>query len=461
MEDSTQTNNAEISEDGKSGLKKKLKKDSKKSSKKKKSKKRTRKVDDMLEDNSGVNGDDNTSLTDDAFTSDTIKFEKVDRDTGHFKDVRAEGRDEVEGECDYEADDERKIFISRVPSCFDEGSVTRSLQAAFGEDSVEKVALALPKNDDENGDERRDKKTGEEHRGFAYVTMASVEFRNAALHKGTLKCKAKELSKKKFTLYIRPIIRGDDVGDGSNDSNRSNICFLWVKNRCPYGDSCKFQHAGEGGCLIIKETENKKGKQKCFSFKIKGKCKLGDDCPYSHDFEPNIKAVETQVAKDSKEKDCINWKTKGKCRKGDKCIYRHLDSVREAFLAKKVAKKANVAEKRRQPLSIRVFGMNYDTSENDVREFFNHCGTIREITFPTFEDSGRSKGYCGILFASPKAVEQACLLDGQELHGRWLSVQGGKMYLKQWEEREKERLGEPMKGEFGQTVKRRKKHGFV
>jgi RNA recognition motif-containing protein len=84
--------------------------------------------------------------------------------------------------------------------------------------------------------------------------------------------------------------------------------------------------------------------------------------------------------------------------------------------------------------------------------------------FPVFEDSGRSKGYCGVLFTSPKATEKACELDGQELHGRWLSVQPGKMYLKQWAEREKTRLeetqAEPEVGEFGQKVKKRKRHGF-
>lgn len=441
--------------DDETRLKKELKKESKKSSKKKKSKKKTRKVDEILEEDVGVYRNDDVALSEDALLSETVKTDN--NGTENHKDVRVESRDEVEGESDFEADDDRKVFISRVPACFDEESVTRSLQEAFGEDSVERVALAAPKNDDDNGDEGRDKKTGEEHRGFAYVTMTSVDFRNEAIQKGTLKCKAKELSKRKFTLYIRPIIRDDNVGD---DSNRSNMCFLWSKNRCPYGDSCKFQHVGEGGCILIKETENKKCRQKCFTFKTKGKCKLGDNCPYSHDFEPKVKSLKTQVSKDSKEKDCINWKTKGKCRKGDKCIYRHLDSVREAFLAKKVEKKANIAEKRRQPLSIRVFGLNYDTTEKDVREYFNHCGTIREITFPSFEDSGRSKGYCGILFVSPKAVEQACLLDGQELHGRWLSVQGGKMYLKQWEERENERLGEPKRGEFGQSVKRRKRNGF-
>ena len=122
--------------------------------------------------------------------------------------------------------------------------------------------------------------------------------------------------------------------------------------------------------------------------------------------------------------------------------------------AEKKAKK----DKQRQPLSVRVFGLNYDTSESDVRSYFEHCGPIMELTFPTFEDSGRSKGYCGILFQSPKAVAKAVELDGKELHGRWLRVQAGKMYLKQWEEQHESRKRKV--GEFGQPVKKRKKHGY-
>ena len=176
------------------------------------------------------------------------------------------------------------------------------------------------------------------------------------------------------------------------------------------------------------------------------------------------------------EKDCINWKTKGKCRKGDACPYRHDEEILKAILAKKkrkIGEEEERAEKTSQPLCVRVFGLNYDTTEEDVRHFFRDCGKITEVTFPKFEDSGRSKGYCGIVFQSPKAVAAAVELDGQDLQGRWLQIQAGKMYLKQWEEHhemgrmdpattshEPAESDDPLIGEFGQKVKRRKKHGY-
>jgi RNA recognition motif-containing protein len=383
-----------------------------------------------------------------------------------------------QGTSDWDTGDERKIFLSRIPSQFTEESITQSFNRIFGDGTVEHVALMSDAKRDreqdlvganhDNVDQETDgNETQEkEHRGFAFVTLSTTEKRNDAIEKGTVRAKVKETSKRKYTLYIRPIIRQD----ASLTTEDLDVCYLWKKYRCPYGNDCKFKHIGEGGCEEKKSSteDDKKSKQKCFAYRTKGICKLGDKCPYRHDFEPNKKTSRKPTSKSEEEKDCINWKTKGKCRKGDKCPYRHDEAVREMLLAKKEKKtdkkKRGREEKMPQPLSVRVFGLNYDTTEEDVRAYFEHCGIIKEITFPTFEDSGRSKGYCGILFVSPKATEKACELDGQELHGRWLSVQPGKMYLKQWEQREQERRidhgSEKEVGEFGQKVKKRKKHGY-
>lgn len=371
--------------------------------------------------------------------------------------------------------DDRKIFVSRIPVAFDEDTIIRIIEKKLGEKSVEHVALSQKKTDGEHQEGKtmeNDQSNSSEHRGFAFVTMISTEKRDEAIALNTIRGKAKEGSKRKHTLYIRPIVRTHDTNGDEDDATQNlNICFLWSKFRCPYGDDCKFKHVGPGGCEEQNQPislDEKKKKQKCFSYKTKGKCKLGDDCPYSHDFEPKVSIKHNSKEIDTKDKDCISWKTKGKCRKGDQCPYRHDDAVREAALAKKG--KSSTKKRGRsdnpQPLSVRVFGLNYETTEADVREYFQHCGTIKEITFPVFEDSGRSKGYCGILFTSPKATEKACELDGQELHGRWLSVQAGKMYLKQWAEMEEKRGMDKhieqsdLVGEFGQKVKKRKKHGF-
>ena len=460
--------------------------------------------------------------------------------------------------------DSRKAFLSRVPAAFDADIVKRIIEKKFGEGCVEDVSIVYNREDDEgdDGQEGADDKGGgidprstggvfdrsatntnknksntaegkqkrAEHRGFGFVTFVSNALRDEAIAAGTARGGAKDTSKRKHTIYIRPLDRsttisgvggGDELDnavdgkfgkDGGQQLNSKNACHLWSLHRCPYGDECKYEHVGEGGCILINKEPLSKAerdkKKKCFQFKKKGKCKLGEDCPFSHDISSSEHAdyrgdkddaadgkKKGDGKSDKSEKDCINWKTKGKCRKLKSrggCPYRHEEAVREALLAKKEDKKrkrdkSKKEDKIKQPLWVRVFGMNYDTKEEDVREFFKDCGPIMEIAFPKYEDSGRSKGYCGVLFQSPKAVEKAVMLNESQLHGRWLSVQAGKMYLKQWEERERKSRGggnqdgydygaykheastrksnirpgaPPEIGEFGQKVKRRKRHGY-
>jgi len=438
------------------------------------------------EDSNAISADDDTAKD----TFDEESPQKNEEEAYHTSNGEYDNYDGHDGYDGYEDRNERKIFLSRIPATFDEEAVTRALGDLLGREAIENVSLSAPKSEDDGAESNKTDPASKEHLGFAFVTLSSLEKKEEALKKETIKCKAKSTSKRKYTLYIRPVVSSDqdengEMADGAYDA--LNTCFLWNKFRCPYGDECKFQHIGEGGCVEKKDkadqTVDKRSKQKCFVYKMTGKCKKGETCPYRHDFEPRCKIVPSDDAathqkKETKDKDCFNWKTKGKCRKGDKCPYKHCELVREAFLAKKnkaagtkrSRDESNGKSSNPQPLSVRVFGLNYDTKEEDVRKYFAHCGTIKEITFPIYEDSGRSKGYCGVLFTSPKATAKACEMDGLELNGRWLSVQSGKMYLRQWEEREKNN-SKPVKskesskyeeqvGEYGQKVKKRKKHGF-
>ena len=394
---------------------------------------------------------------------------------------------------------ENKIHVSRIPSSFDEKAVKRLLEANVGKDSVKEVVLIYKRPEDDEKEEgkndgdssaeknrnennkqestrkatstksakdtsKNDEESETEHRGFGFVTFVTEEFYQKAVELESVRGGRKATSSKKHTLYVRPYALQEQESD-------RQVCYLWAKHRCPYGDGCKFLHQGEGGCL---DKSQPKKKQKCFAFK-KGKCKKGDDCQFSHDFLPkesekeedkeedkSMKNQDTDKAKPKKadsEKDCINWKTKGKCRKGDKCPYKHDESLRQAALLKKKRKKGDTIgdddnESKRskrgnkQPLWVRVFGLNYDTTQKDVRDFFAHCGPIMEVQFPRFDDSGRSKGYCGVLFQSPKAAAKALELDGEELMGRWLRVQSGRMLLDQWEEREQQQQQDPMGSEL-------------
>lgn len=360
--------------------------------------------------------------------------------------------------------------------------MTEKLQQELDEDVskmkklVTKVELIYPRGDEEaqgkaggdghaKGRSEKEKKAAntaddaaKEHRGFGFVSFVSQKAMDTALKLQIVKGGRKPTSKKLYTMHLRPY---HDKTEQEDEEEGHDVCYLWSLHRCPYGNECKFQHIGPGGChtnhpqdeLTQKERLRKK-KGKCFAYK-KGKCTKGDDCPFSHDIELNPKEKSNEerqnndkssISQSNEQKDCINWKTKGKCRKGDKCEYRHDPELQKKALKKLENKKrkrdeAGVdstsgkhANKEKQPLAVRVFGLLYACTEDDVREFFKDCGIITKILFPTFEDSGRSKGYCGIWFASPKAVAKALELDGAEFQGRWLRIQSGKsMELEEWE----------------------------
>ena len=488
-------------------------------------------------------------------TSSSSKEEQSASSSSHSHDAAADSHriDNDDGDDD---DDSRKIFLSRIPQSFNEEIITRILETKFGTGCVVNVSIVYDKT--ENGGAAaaaaadKNKKSGNKHddqqppahRGFAFVTfLSSSKCQEAILAETVRGSSAKSAStpskQRKHTMYIRPVLRDDTSTEHTtnNHSTRTNdttehdennskdICFLWTKHRCPYGEKCKFIHVGEGGCVSTTTTttyyvdaKHNDGaattgtttkKKHCFNFKKNGKCKNGDDCPFLHDIHVSTthKKHKEEAEDENKNKDksqimCINWKNKGKCRKGDKCPYRHGnsdnndknegsdagnmecnadDGMMSAPTIEKKEKKRkpkDKSNKNRQSLSIRIFGLNYNTTPDDVRALLQNCGPIMELTFPTFEDSGRSKGYCGVLFQSPKAVEKAVLLDGCELHDRWLPIQEGKMYLRKWEEVENDRRREDcwgkddddvkendgekeiVIGEFGQRVKKRKKHGY-
>jgi RNA recognition motif-containing protein len=339
-------------------------------------------------------------------------------------------------------DNSLKIFVSRIPSSFDATIVQRLLETHLcDENAVVHVALAT------DDDSQAGMGSQKEHKGYAFVQLQSTQLVQKALEMQSIKGRAKPNSKRQHTLYLGPC--GDTetpknaTSSADADTKSQSICFLWKQNRFPY-PNCKFSHEGPGGGKWKKDTidskQTKQHKRKCRDYR-KGKCQ-NLNCPFSHDFE-----IPSPLKKEKSEKDCIDWKTKGKCRKqATTCPYKHDPEVRQARLEKKERQKRQLNEiaadshskkqkKLKQPLSVRIFGLNYETQESDVRTLLGQCGPIVKVQFPTFEDSGRSKGYCEVTFQSPKAVAQAVLLDKTELHGRWLSVQGGKMLIDQWEKK--------------------------
>lgn len=70
-----------------------------------------------------------------------------------------------------------------------------------------------------------------------------------------------------------------------------------------------------------------------------------------------------------------------------------------------------------------VGGLNWGTTEQELREAFAKFGEIAEVAIITDRESGRSRGFGFVTFAAPGDADKAVAeMNGADLGGRTLSV---------------------------------------
>ncbi|EPS68100.1 hypothetical protein M569_06677, partial [Genlisea aurea] len=70
-----------------------------------------------------------------------------------------------------------------------------------------------------------------------------------------------------------------------------------------------------------------------------------------------------------------------------------------------------------------VGGIPYYSTEDDIKSYFEHCGSIKNIDCMRFEDSGKFRGIAIITFKIEAAAKRALGLDGSEMGGFFLKIQ--------------------------------------
>jgi RNA recognition motif-containing protein len=71
---------------------------------------------------------------------------------------------------------------------------------------------------------------------------------------------------------------------------------------------------------------------------------------------------------------------------------------------------------------IYVGNLSYNTDDNSLREEFSDCGDIEELNLITDRETGRSKGFAFITFATEDAVTAAIEKNGKDVDGRNIRV---------------------------------------
>ena len=70
-----------------------------------------------------------------------------------------------------------------------------------------------------------------------------------------------------------------------------------------------------------------------------------------------------------------------------------------------------------------VGGLNWDATDDDLRESFGECGTITDAVVVNDRDTGRSRGFGFVTYSSDEEAKAAVeKFDGQDFMGRKLTV---------------------------------------
>ncbi|KAK7357961.1 hypothetical protein VNO80_17259 [Phaseolus coccineus] len=75
------------------------------------------------------------------------------------------------------------------------------------------------------------------------------------------------------------------------------------------------------------------------------------------------------------------------------------------------------------PTKVYVGGIPYYSTEDDIRSYFESCGTITEVDCMYFPETGKFRGIAIISFKIEAAAKRALALDGADMGGLFLKIQ--------------------------------------
>ncbi|KAE9611604.1 hypothetical protein Lal_00011478 [Lupinus albus] len=75
------------------------------------------------------------------------------------------------------------------------------------------------------------------------------------------------------------------------------------------------------------------------------------------------------------------------------------------------------------PTKVYVGGIPYYSTEDDIRSYFESCGTITEVDCMYFPETGKFRGIAIISFKTEAAAKRALAFDGSDMGGFFLKIQ--------------------------------------
>ncbi|XP_011015683.1 PREDICTED: 28 kDa ribonucleoprotein, chloroplastic-like [Populus euphratica] len=176
-------------------------------------------------------------------------------------------------------------------------------------------------------------------------------------------------------------------------------------------DDKKVEDIREGGLLVGEDGDGESSEKKIKRKKRKREEGESEKKGLEED-------VEVKVAKKAKKKKKKKTKKKTKAKTEKEKAVGEAEGVVEAAKAAGESKiSEDIADK------VYVGGIPYYSTEDDIRSFFEGCGTITEVDCMTFPDSGKFRGIAIISFKTEAAAKRALDLDGSDMGGFYLKIQ--------------------------------------
>ncbi|KAK2987781.1 hypothetical protein RJ640_030671 [Escallonia rubra] len=168
---------------------------------------------------------------------------------------------------------------------------------------------------------------------------------------------------------------------------------------------------------VDKEQKGKKNKKRKREGEGDGDGGEGDRT--NGDSSKDLEANEAKKLKTKKNKK----KKKSKGKKGEK---KGVESGSGGSGEQSVAETIEATESQAKvEMSTKVYvgGIPYYSTEDDIRSFFEGCGTITEIDCMRFPETGKFRGIAIINFKTEAAAKRALDLDGADMGGLFLKIQ--------------------------------------
>ncbi|XP_038989001.1 protein gar2 [Phoenix dactylifera] len=184
------------------------------------------------------------------------------------------------------------------------------------------------------------------------------------------------------------------------------------------GDAQKENQENDESIGLKEEKQQKKksGKRK----------REGDGANEATENEQQQQQQQQKQKKKQKKKKKDKKKVKGKGKKEDKQEDEKHEKGNESISGesneRRVQGSINIERSEQDAKKVYVGGIPYYSTEEDIRSFFEGCGTVTEVDCMRFAESGKFRGIAILTFKTEAAAKRALALNGADMGGFYLKI---------------------------------------